>query len=113
MRSSEPPVLLCVLPLRLCESASCIQQITAFGLAKQLGSDKGQTQSGAIRGTPSYMAAANDWIVAQGVEVVNVQTVVLPNLWGPYAQGTEDPNIATRGDFPIACNQFVRVWYRH
>jgi hypothetical protein len=58
------------------------------------------------------VAAANDWIAAQGVEVVNVETVVLPNLWGPYAQGTEDPNIGTRTDFPLAWNQFVRVWYR-
>jgi WD40 repeat protein len=31
-------------------------KITDFGLAKQLGSDKGQTASGAIMGTPSYMA---------------------------------------------------------
>lgn len=31
-------------------------KITDFGLAKQLGAEKGQTQSGAIMGTPSYMA---------------------------------------------------------
>jgi serine/threonine protein kinase len=31
-------------------------KITDFGLAKQLGEDSGQTKSGAIVGTPSYMA---------------------------------------------------------
>src|SRR5262249_12941630 len=31
-------------------------KITDFGLAKHLGSAKGQTQTGAIMGTPSYMA---------------------------------------------------------
>jgi WD40 repeat protein len=31
-------------------------KITDFGLAKQLGSDAGQTRTGAVMGTPSYMA---------------------------------------------------------
>jgi hypothetical protein len=58
------------------------------------------------------LADANEWISAQGVEVVNVETVVLPNVWGPYAQGTRDPSITTRGDFPVDWNQFLRVWYK-
>jgi hypothetical protein len=58
------------------------------------------------------VAAANEWITAQGVEVVTVETVVLPNVWGPHAEGTEDPGIGTRGDFPIVWNQFIRVWYK-
>ncbi len=35
---------------------SAIPKITDFGLAKQLDADSGQTRSGAILGTPSYMA---------------------------------------------------------
>ncbi len=35
---------------------SAIPKITDFGLAKRLDSDSGQTHSGAIMGTPSYMA---------------------------------------------------------
>lgn len=36
--------------------AHCIPKIADFGLAKQLDADSGQTRSGAIVGTPSYMA---------------------------------------------------------
>jgi tetratricopeptide (TPR) repeat protein/tRNA A-37 threonylcarbamoyl transferase component Bud32 len=36
--------------------ASCGPKITDFGLAKQLETDSGQTRSGAVLGTPSYMA---------------------------------------------------------
>jgi tetratricopeptide (TPR) repeat protein len=34
----------------------CVPKIADFGLAKQLDNDSGQTQTGAIMGTPSYMA---------------------------------------------------------
>jgi serine/threonine protein kinase len=33
-----------------------IPKITDFGLARQLDSDSGETQAGAVMGTPSYMA---------------------------------------------------------
>src|SRR5206468_10936092 len=36
--------------------AGVVPKITDFGLAKQMGSQTGQTQSGDVLGTPSYMA---------------------------------------------------------
>jgi hypothetical protein len=38
------------------ESGELIPKISDFGLARQLDSDSGETQAGAVMGTPSYMA---------------------------------------------------------
>jgi hypothetical protein len=54
---------------------------------------------------------ANSWINLNGIDVVNVETVVLPNTWSPHEQGTSDPELHQSGDMPTAWNQFIRVWY--
>ena len=43
-------------PANVLLAADDTPKITDFGLAKRIGGDAGQTQSGAILGTPSYMA---------------------------------------------------------
>jgi serine/threonine protein kinase len=43
-------------PANVLLSADGAPKVTDFGLAKRLGSDAGNTQTGAVLGTPSYMA---------------------------------------------------------
>lgn len=53
---------------------------------------------------------ANDWTGAENPEIHNVETVVLPNLH--EEEGSEDPDLYSRGDFATTWHQFVRVWYK-
>ena len=57
------------------------------------------------------LAAANAWLVGAGVEVVNVETVVLPNLWSNFEEGSRDP-VLGGSNAAMFWHQFIRVWYR-
>jgi hypothetical protein len=52
----------------------------------------------------------NDWIDAENPEVINVETVVLPNVHDE--EGNEDPDITTSGERRSTWHQFIRVWYK-
>ncbi|MCU0875827.1 MAG: hypothetical protein MUE50_26130, partial [Pirellulaceae bacterium] len=46
------------------------------------------------------VAAANQWIEQQRVEVINVETVVLPNIWSRFEEGSTDGSLGISGDSP-------------
>ncbi|MDC3379241.1 hypothetical protein OAX78_03060 [Planctomycetota bacterium] len=58
------------------------------------------------------VAAASAWITEAGVDVISVETVVLPNIWSRREDGTADPDLRTSTQAPTSWHQFVRVWYR-
>ncbi len=78
------------------------KQLAAGGLFKAATFD---TLSAAV-------LAANEWIAANGIDVINVETVVLPNLWTSGSMGTADANRILQSGFAQSWNQFIRVWYR-
>lgn len=53
---------------------------------------------------------ANEWIASEDIEVINLETIVLPNLH--TEDGPEDTQIHVNTDFAVTWNQFIRVWYR-
>src|SRR5262249_10808444 len=55
-RSEETPHRDPAIENRTAAVAKAVPKITDFGLAKRLDEDSGQTRSGAVLGTPSYMA---------------------------------------------------------
>ena len=46
------------------------------------------------------------------VEVVNVETIVLPNIHSPHEDGTADPSLHVSGDHGSRWYQVFRVWYK-
>ncbi len=54
---------------------------------------------------------ANRWIAENKIRVLNVETVVLPNIWSRFEEGTKDGALATSGESPSHWHQFIRVWY--
>jgi len=78
-----------------------------------------QIKPGGLLSLPVYemfdsaVQAANAWVTGESVHVLNVETVLLPNLWRGGGKGTGDPLVrAQGGDFPVDWSQFVRVWYQ-
>lgn len=55
--------------------------------------------------------AANRWLAENPVQLLQVETVVMPNLWNDWEEGTKDGSISTSGDAPSRWHQFLRVWY--
>jgi hypothetical protein len=56
------------------------------------------------------LAAANAWIAQEAVTVLQLETVVLPNLWAAGEEGPADAALTTYAS--ISWHQFLRVWYR-
>ncbi|MEO8497073.1 MAG: hypothetical protein ABI614_18530 [Planctomycetota bacterium] len=69
-------------------------------------------KAGEYESMAAALTAANAWIKANDIQIVNVETVVLPNIWSRYEEGTADVALGTSGEMPSHWHQFVRVWYQ-
>ena len=60
------------------------------------------------------VSAANAWMSGTSIDLVNIETVVLPNISPDRSEGTTDGRVETE-EAMTSINewyQFVRVWYR-
>lgn len=58
---------------------------------------------------PSVVRRANEWMARSGVQVLNVETLVLPNV--SDEAGAQQTNIRTSGEVSSYWRQVLRVWY--
>ena len=56
--------------------------------------------------------AANQWLAETKVNLISIETVVLPNIWSRWEEGSSDASIGTSGDTPSRWHQFLRCWYQ-
>jgi len=57
----------------------------------------------------TVVSRANEWIASSGVQVLNVETLVLPNV--SNEAGAQQTNIRTSGEVSSYWRQILRVWY--
>lgn len=55
---------------------------------------------------------ANQWIEENNIEVMNVETVVLPNIHSKYEEGSTDVQLKASSSAQTDWHQFIRVWHR-
>jgi len=59
----------------------------------------------------SAVEAAGEWLEATGIEPMQIETVVLPNIHEVAERGTTDSDLRASGDVSTYWYQFLRVWY--
>jgi WD40 repeat protein len=100
-------ILLQCEPSAICNLQSAIPLVTDFGLARRVEGGSGQTQEGAIIGTPAYMApeqAAAAPVLTTAVDVYGLGAILYEMLTGrpPFRAATVlDTLVAVRTQEPV------------
>lgn len=73
----------------------------------------GMFKSGKVQHFDEVLAAMNQWIHEnKDIEVVNIETVVLPNIHDSNEEGSQDTELWTGGESSSQWYQLLRVWYK-
>lgn len=54
----------------------------------------------------------NRWLEDHPVEVLNIETIVLPNIHEKEEEGSRDTELLTYGESSSNWYQLIRVWYK-
>jgi len=75
-------------------------------------SEPGLFKLGEYESLDDALAAANQWIQEDDIHVINIETVVLPNIWSRWEEGSEDVALGSSGEMKSHWHQFIRCWYQ-
>lgn len=70
-------------------------------------------KSGAVQNFDEVMTAVNSWLAENpSIKLLNVETVVLPNIHEKDEEGSQDTELWTGGESSSQWYQVFRVWYQ-
>ncbi len=66
---------------------------------------------GSIEEFDPLMEKINEWIKAENPSIINIETVLLPNMYDDQEHGSMDTELWTGGGTSTQWYQVIRVWY--
>jgi hypothetical protein len=73
----------------------------------------GVFKSSKIQNFSEVLASMNTWIAENpSVKIMNIETIVLPNIHDAQEEGSQDTELWTGGESSSQWYQLLRVWYR-
>ncbi|WP_420317992.1 hypothetical protein [Ekhidna sp.] len=72
----------------------------------------GLFKSAQIESFAEIMKEMNEWINSSTNEIMNIETVVLPNIHDSDEEGSEDTMLGTGRESSSHWYQIIRVWYK-
>ena len=69
-------------------------------------------KAGSMQHFDEVLKDLNTWVDQEAIEVVSIETVVLPNIHESDEDGSMDTELWTGGESASKWYQLVRVWYK-
>ncbi len=68
-------------------------------------------KSGSIQHFDEVLQELDEWLATEKKEIINIETVLLPNIHDSEEEGSQDTELWTGGESASKWYQLFRVWY--
>ena len=72
----------------------------------------GMFKKGEVESFDDVLFKMNSWLTESTPEVINIQTVLLPNIHESHEEGSTDTELWTGGESSSQWYQLLRVYYK-
>ncbi len=93
-------------------NAEILPMIKFEDFVPELEDEGGLFRKMAFEAFQTVLDRANKWIDDNNIDVVNIETVVLPNIHSKFEEGSTDVQLKASSGAGTDWHQFIRIWYR-